>query len=199
MLDLILIVGLILFMVAYRVFVDMEGMVKVEGNDGRAYLVRNLPDKQQAASTLVDLRKTLMDLLVFIETNGSSQDPDFVRFQKYIPVMKAKLPGVRIRETGSNSKHTSYSVNKGQELVFCIRSKRDNALHPTNELLYVAIHELAHIGCPEIGHTSLFYELNLFLLRKAVEFNIYQYQNYDTNPREYCGINLNHTILNRKQ
>lgn len=191
MFDLIIIIGLILFIILYKTLIDNNGIIKVKADDGESYYVRNLPDKKEAATTLALLRKSMHDLLVHIENNSEENE-----YKKYIPRMKEKLYTVKIRETSANSKHTSYSINKGQELVFCIRSKRNNSLHDINELLYVAIHELAHIGCPELGHTKLFYELNLFLLKEAVKYNIYKYQNYDSNPEEYCGINLNHSILN---
>lgn len=196
MLDLVIVITLILLIII-ATFVDKEDLTVVEGRDGKKYEVRNLPDKDRAVDTLIDLRTSLASLLDYVEQSiDESKDPQVLRFKEYIPVMKQKLPNVKIRENTASSKHTSYSVNKGQELVFCIRSKRDNNIHPLNELLYVAIHELAHIGCPEIGHTKLFYELNLFLLKKAVEFNLYRYNNYNNQPREYCGITLNNTILN---
>lgn len=194
MLDLLIIIGLILFIVLYKILINNSEITKIKGDDGKSYYVRNLPDKKEAVTTLSLLRKLMYELLVHIENN--CEDPNYKKFEKYIPLMKNKLHTVKIRETSAASKHTSYTINKGQELVFCIRSKQDNTLHSTNDLLYVAIHELAHIGCPELGHTKLFYELNLFLLKEAVKYNIYKYQNYDSNPKEYCGIKLNHTILN---
>ena len=58
---------------------------------------------------------------------------------------------------------TSKKINKGEEIVFCLRSIPDNKLHNINELMYVAIHEIAHVGCPEIGHTSLFKKINFII------------------------------------
>ena len=87
-------------------------------------------------------------------------------------------------------------MNKGEEIVFCLRSKNDNKLHDINELMYVAIHEIAHVGCPEIGHTPLFLKINKILLKQAVECNVYVYKNYSLYPEDYCGIKLSTTILN---
>ena len=55
------------------------------------------------------------------------------------------------RESTDDSKFTSYSINKGEEIVFCLRCKKTNQLHNINELMYVAIHEISHVACPEIG------------------------------------------------
>lgn len=100
-----------------------------------------------------------------------------------------------IRESSAYSRYTSYSINKGEELVFCLRSKTNNKLHDINELMYVGIHEIAHIGCPEIGHTKLFFDINRYLLKKAVEYNMYSIKNYKELNTEYCGLILTNNIL----
>jgi hypothetical protein len=172
-------------------------MVTLAGGDGNSYLVRDMEDKDQATTTLVTLRQKLINLIDYIDAKmQTSTDPKYTKYKPYVKRIKAKLPYVVIKETSPYTSHTSFSVNKGQELNFCIRSKKNDRLHHINELLYVAIHEIAHIGCPEIGHTKLFYEINVFLLKEAMEFNIYQYTNYNTMPVEYCGIKLNHSVLN---
>lgn len=193
MFELFIILTLISIIVLFK-YCDNKGLVLLE-KENNQYWVRDLPDKDKATDVLIDLRKNLFELLDFIDKNNSDS-PEYKKFKKYIPLMKSRLSTVKIKETPASSSHTSYSVNKGEELVFCIRSKKDNKLHDNNELLYVAIHELAHIGCPEIGHTKLFFELNVFLLKEAVKFNIYKYKNYNEKSIEYCGISLNHTILN---
>ena len=59
----------------------------------------------------------------------------------------------------------------------------------------MAVHEIAHIGCPEIGHTNLFKKINKFLLAKALESNLYKFENYKRTQKEYCGITLTSNIL----
>lgn len=170
-------------------------MLVIECIDGNHYYVRDHQDKDEAVKILSDLRQNLKKLINFIEEN-SSNDKEYYIYKDNINLIKNKIDDVLIKETPANSSYTSYSVNKGDELYLCIRSKNTNKIHNINDLLYVAIHEIAHIGCPEIGHTDLFFKINLYLLKKAVEFNLYKYDNYNNKPREYCGINLNNTLLN---
>ena len=76
----------------------------------------------------------------------------------------------QIYENSNSSEYTSYSVNKGEEIVFCLKSRKDPYnLHDINLMMYVAIHELAHIGCHEIGHTDLFKKIFAFYLEVAIE------------------------------
>ena len=39
------------------------------------------------------------------------------------------------------------------------QSKILNEIHDMNTLIYVVIHEMAHVACPEYGHTKLFKEI----------------------------------------
>ena len=153
---------IIIYKIAYR-----QRIINVEAFNGQKYLVNNLSDSKEAADVLANLMNKLYQLIDKIISDykqGSDKEDDI--FINYIRKIKKRLPYVKISETALNSSYTSYSINKGEELVFCIRNKYDYKIHNINELLYVAIHEIAHIGCPEIGHTELFKEINLYLLKK---------------------------------
>ena len=195
MIFIIIILIYIIIYNCYNKYIQNVDLLIIEGIDGNNYYVRNQQDKDDAVKILSDLRQNLKKLINFIEEN-SVNDKEYYMYKDNINSIKNKIDEVIIKETPSNSSYTSYSVNKGEELYLCIRSKNTNKIHDINDLLYVAIHEIAHIGCPEIGHTDLFFKINLYLLKKAVEFNLYKYDNYNNKPREYCGINLNNTLLN---
>lgn len=77
----------------------------------------------------------------------------------------------------------SYTINK-QKIYLCLRDEKQN-YYDFNMLLYVAIHELAHVLCDEIGHTAKFHKIFQELLQKATELRI-----YDPNKpiiQNYCG------------
>ena len=78
----------------------------------------------------------------------------------------------QIYENDIDSKYTSYSVNKGEEIVFCLRSKETHQLHSIDLMMYVALHEISHICCPEIGHTPLFKKIFAFLVNRAIELEL---------------------------
>jgi hypothetical protein len=54
---------------------------------------------------------------------------------------------------------------------------------------------MAHIACPEYGHTPLFYTVFKFLLKVAVEIGIYKSIDYRINPQNYCGMTINEYLL----
>ena len=89
--------------------------------------------------------------------------------------LKQKFDPRVMSESPSDAKYTSYSVNKGEELVFCVRSKKTGKIHDLNLLMYVALHEIAHIACPEQGHTPLFKKIFAFLTEQALKLKLYKY------------------------
>jgi len=208
MIETIFIIFLVCFIFIFK-YLYYNEVCYVEAFDSQTYLVRNLPDKDNAAQMLGDLRNKLLNFVDVLVENieqeamsipkddnkDSKEDEDLKEYYKYVKMIQKKLPNSIIKESSANSEYTSYSINKGEELVFCLRSKIDNKLHNINEIMYVAIHEIAHIGCPEIGHTPLFKKINKFLLEQAVKKNLYIYSDYKRNNKEYCGINLTSTIL----
>jgi len=156
--------------------------------DGRRYLVRNVKDKQKAANTLAKINQNLIQLIEHLHKNN----PDNIDIKR----LKNNFDPDNISESTQYSKHTSYSVNKGEKIVFCIRSKKTNELENYNILMFVALHELGHLMSKSIGHTEEFWRNFKFLLKEAVKIGIYIKDDFDKNPVEYCGTNITDTPLN---
>ena len=96
-----------------------------------------------------------------------------------------------IYESEPDSKQTSFSVNKGEKVIFCIRSKnKDNNLEDENTLTFVALHELAHIMSKGWGHKTEFWQNFKFILKNSIEAGIYKYQNFKSKPVKYCGVDI---------
>ena len=73
----------------------------------------------------------------------------------------------------------------------CIRQKnRDKTLHEHNLLMFVIIHELAHVASESVGHNTEFYRNFKFLLKEAAEHGIYNPVNFAKSPKKYCGIKV---------
>ncbi len=159
------------------------------------YLVRNLPDKQRAANVIASIVKDLKKLAIMMYNDLQKKGRNEERMSLYIKRIYNRFDGISFRESSAYSPYTSYTVNKGDEMVLCIRSKKTGKIHNYNILMYVAIHELAHVGCTEIGHTPLFFKINKYMIRKAINLGIYKYVDYSIYPRVYCGMNVNNNII----
>ena len=112
--------------------------------DGQIYVVRKLPDAKQAADKLANISRNVLKLISSVDiAKPGTQD----LIDNYNPrALSETLPG---------SKYTSYSVNKGEKISICIRKEKDNSFIDDNTVLFVVIHELAHVMTPEVGHTPL--------------------------------------------
>jgi hypothetical protein len=82
------------------------------------------------------------------------------------------------------SSNESYTVNK-RHVHLCLRNRESGTPYPMNMLMYVALHEIAHVMCPEIGHTPLFHATFESLLKDAEDVGVYD----STVPliHNYCG------------
>lgn len=155
--------------------------------DNRNYLVRNKEDGEQAANLLAKVRKYLLQLSDYLEVRYPD-DKRVKRLRKFAPD--------NIVESSPNSKYTSYSVNKGEKIVFCLRSRNsEQKLVDLNLLMFVALHELAHVITVSIGHTEEFWDNFKWLLEKAVSQNLYIPHNFQKKPVEYCGTQITDSPL----
>ncbi len=156
--------------------------------DKEKYLVRNRKDRQKAADMLATVKKNLKEIVEYCRKDFSS-DPKVQRLvKKYRPN--------RISESIPNTNYTSYSVNKGEKLVFCIRSKDERQkLVSVNTIMFVAIHELAHVMTKSIGHTPEFWSNMKYLLKRGIEIGVYKKEDYRKNPKPYCGTKITDSPL----
>ena len=156
----------------------------ISSYDGKKYKVRNHSNKEKAANVLAELRARLEKLNKYLQNKYYSDN-------KCVNLIKQRFKPSNISETPQHSRNTSYSVNKGEQLVFCIRPKNDDSLfHEVNLLMFVAIHELAHVGSKSIGHNNEFYENFVFLLNEATQIGVYEKIDFDKDNKDYCGMKI---------
>ena len=158
--------------------------------DGKKYLVQNRKNAVEAANLLANINKNLIKLINILKQKYSD-DPRAKR------MINNYNPDTITEGTGEKN-YTSYSVNKGEKIVFCITVRNDEnnkKLMDLNTMLYVGIHELAHLGTKEIGHVDVFWKNFKWILKIAEKEGIYKYEDYRINPKKYCGIIINSNIL----
>ena len=89
--------------------------------------------------------------------------------------------------TGKNG--TSFTTNKGDKLHLCIRTKDNPGIfEDKNSIIFVAVHELAHMGNIYWGHNNDFWAIFKFLLAEAISIGLYIPIDYGLNPIKYCGL-----------
>tara|TARA_B100001248_G_C27291640_1_gene412748 strand:- start:319 stop:897 length:579 start_codon:yes stop_codon:yes gene_type:complete len=153
--------------------------------DGKLYLVRKFKDKQQAADMLANISERLSRLVEYVYMNHNDREG--------VDQLKQNFNTNNIIENTSGGQYTAYSVNKGEELAICLRNAKTNDFIDINLVIFVSIHELAHVMTDEVGHTPKFWDNMRFLLEKGEKINIYKPEDYSKNPQIYCGQTINST------
>ena len=188
-----ILIAIIVVIIYLFLFHNKKNVVLIEGRDKNKYLVYNDTKKNDSAILLSDVINNMFKIRDYLYDNIDK----YPEFNQYIKQLHKNLHKDRslIYENDPNSKLTSFSVNKGEEIAFCLRSKKSNELHQLNLIMYVALHEMAHIACPEIGHGELFKKIFKFLTQVSIELGLYKLDDYEANPIEYCGMMLSSNIL----
>lgn len=188
-----ILIAIIIIFIYIFLFYNKKNVVLVPSDTGDKYLVYNDDKKADAAKLLENITNNMFKLRDHLY-NNIDKYPEYTEYIKQLHGNLNKDKSL-IYENDPNSKLTSFSINKGEEIAFCLRSKKTGNIHELNLLMYVAIHEMAHIACPEIGHGALFKKIFRFLTETAIELGLYYKENYDSKPVEYCGMVLSSTIL----
>jgi hypothetical protein len=160
--------------------------------DNEEYLVRDLQDKQNASDLLSRMKR---NILTFSDYLYKNRDEKYKEFRSYIEQLHTRIKNVIINESTPDSSYTSYSINKGEQIVFCLRSKFDNSIHNINLLMYVALHEMSHVASPTYGHDEQFKKVFAFFTKTAIELGLYTKIDFNNRPTEYCGLIISDSII----
>lgn len=178
--------------IAYAMTQGPRNTLRMKGPDGHEYEMQNLPDKETAVNLLADVRSSLVKLHDYYkETPGLAQDPPVGRF------IARFVPDVFV-ENDMGSADTSYSENKGQKIVVCLRDKTNAPKYPLidkNTVMFVMLHEMSHLMTETIGHTQEFWGNFKRILGDAVKMGIYTPVNYAQRPTAYCGMTITDTPI----
>ena len=238
--SLVIIISLIVVIYKYFESASYDVVMVKSPLNGKSYLVRNLPDRQEAADSLARISIKLESLVDVIKTAGyetiyakylkndvdketyiggggqkaknqrdtiQGQDGGSADNQELEKAIKNKLKDDIARlvanfnpdafsETTPDAKYTSYSVNKGEKIVFCLRDKKEGeALVKENIMTFVAIHELGHLMTKSIGHEPEFWNSFKLLLKIAIDNGLYKNIDFNSTPKDYCGVKITDTPL----
>ena len=152
--------------------------------DGQSYSVRDMPDKQEAANLMARLRIRLMKITDALE----KKYPDKAQVKHLVKNFRSDPS--RFIEATPDSEHTSYSINKGEQIYMCLRQREgpNESLVNENVMTFVSLHELAHVCTESIGHGPDFWNNFGWLLKEAEALGLYQYTDFQAHPVSYCGV-----------
>jgi hypothetical protein len=168
-------------------FFDFNTCLVKSNTDGEIYRVYRDDKRQASADTLGVVNLRIKKLLDFLKNKPEHSENVSLLLKRYNS--KNLMENTLKRDT-------TYTTNKGQSLVMCIKQRdKKQEIHDINHLMFVAIHELAHIASKSYGHGEEFVRMFEFLLKCSIDCGIYTYTDYSKTPIEYCGMTINSTPI----
>lgn len=164
-----------------------EGLIKVKSTiDDTEYTVQFKDDAKEAADLIATIKSKLNTLLEHLEKTYGGSD-------NRVSTLKGNYKSDRLSEGVDTPGYTSYSVNKGEQIVLCLRNR--DKLMDINTMTFVVLHEFAHLATESIGHTEEFWTNFKWILEEAVNIGVYTRQDFKNKNVDYCGIKITSSPL----
>ena len=175
---------IIIFIISYNNSI-LSNITTIKSTyDNRYYKVKNDENKYKKVEVLSKINEKVLQLIHIVY--NMNEDNEHIK-RLYNTYNQDSL------SENLDMDYTAYSLNKGQEISICLIDINGNMITDINTILFVVIHELAHIMTIEVGHPPIFWDNMKYLLKVAVDNNIYKYIDYENEPTYYCGIHVNRT------
>lgn len=186
-----LIVIILILIIIYLVYLHNynANLLKVKSTiDNSEYYVQDKEDAQDAANLIAKIKDKLKSLIEHL----SKQYPSDERTIR----IKQNYRENSLKEGVDNPNYTSYSVNKGEQIILCLRNK--DKLMDLNTMMFVVLHEIGHLASESIGHTDEFWSNFKWILEESINIGIYVRQDFDSKPVEYCGMSITSSPLDNE-
>lgn len=160
--------------------------------DNRWYLVRDVNPEynQKNADILALINQKISKLLHHLKKSKHNE------FQINVDLLISRYDPDAIMENISQV-DTTFTVDKGERLEVCTdtRNSINPQLEDMNTLIFVILHEMGHMASITYGHNTEFKKNFAFLVKKAIEIDIYKYVDYKVTPVRYCGMDIRSNVI----
>ena len=163
-----------------------ESFTKYEtSNNDQEYLVQDFTNSRKVANTFSKIEK-MINKFVNILIKKHPNDKRVIRLQN-------NLKNTKFEESSFNDDTSSFTINKGELMSICVRHQDDRKkFHNMNTMMFVVLHELAHVMSVSIGHGKEFMDNFRFLLKESKKYKVYNPIDYSINNMTYCGVKVTH-------
>lgn len=178
-------------------------------------VVSEYDNSHEAAARIARVHSTAVEFMRYLKTKYHIDEPDDIigaEGEKHYSAINSPNdiynmvdhllnnynPDTFYENDPRYSPDTSYTINKGDAMYVCVRNKDNpNTLVDEDTLLFVMLHEMAHIANYKgWGHDIAYWTIFKWLLHEAVLAGIYKPVDYDANPVNFCGLIIYYQPLN---
>lgn len=200
---------IIILVLFYKIFFSNKDAYVKSNVDNNYYIIRRGSQSNdflvESANILALVNKSIEKLIQHLQ----DKYPDYADLTHshhfYIKFLADNYSYKILSEGNIDKRYTTYTIDK-DEIKVCLRTRDSyDTPYDINLLLYVILHELAHLcnydrnGKPIIGHGKEFLGIFKFLIDEAIEIKVYKYVDYVKKPVNYCNLELNSQISSDPQ
>lgn len=192
------IICILIVVVVYAVSNRAEAITAYDGNSYDVF--KSFEDHQEAADAIAKLnaanvavmkylkQKHLVDILT---KKATGERLSFAE-ERTRNLLERYNPEALSENSPKSSGDTSFTINKGEHIYFCVRSKMKdkNPVHVYEILLFVSLHEISHVAANQYGHGDEFWDTFKWMLQEAEKAGIYTPRDYKREPVMYCGMEI---------
>ena len=181
----VLILSFIILYLLYLVYYYSH-LIKITSTiDNNDYYVQDKEDSLEAANLIAKIREKINILVNHLKKTYPNDDRTELLVKNYNED--------KLSEGVSDPRYTSYSVNKGEQIVLCLRNNEKRM--DLNTMMFVVLHEIGHLCSVSIGHTDEFWTNFKWILLESINIGIYIQQDFNKKPVEYCGMSITSSPL----
>tara|TARA_B100001758_G_scaffold230529_1_gene226283 strand:+ start:1969 stop:2625 length:657 start_codon:yes stop_codon:yes gene_type:complete len=184
----IIILTIIIIYLVYITYYNSKLLKVTSTIDNKKYYVQDKDDSQEAANLIAKIRAKL-DILIAHLNKSYPND-------KRTILLNSNYRENSLKEGVDDPRYTSYSINKGEQIVLCLRN--NDKLMDINTMMFVVLHEMGHLSSESIGHTDEFWENFKWILEESINIGIYIKQEFNKKPIEYCGMSITSSPLDNQ-
>ncbi len=180
-------IGLFILFLFLFYFVIDDGIYHVSEYDNIPYIIRNRDSpkiKNESANYLAIINHSINFLVNYMK---EFKLPDQITADR----LYNRWSLCRLRETSSYDNSVAFTINKGIEMRITIRN--NGKFENPNTVIFVILHELAHLMSVSYGHNEEFKKNFYFITNLASILGIYTPIDYTLQPETYSGIEINTT------
>lgn len=175
--------AIVLIAAAFVALTSKKKTFVVSDVDNREHEVLDTVNCAAAADMIATLEANVRELLVRCEA--------IVPGDKRFANIRSKWSGKLVEIDGTDN--IAYSMGKS-DVSMCVR-RSDGTVENYNDLMFVLLHELAHIANDTYGHDDKFWKTFKFVLEVADKTGVYTFQDYGRESVTVCGKVISTTPL----
>lgn len=190
---------IILYIFALIYFINSDVLdyfttVKVRGDDGVTYKLQSKLSGQDVALTrLLEVNRRVVALGQHLKKKFKSGVYCPEKAKQVQNILKRYNPDKLVENSPKIEGESSYTLDKGALVAMCLRDKKSFDVHDFDTIMFVYLHELAHLATDVVQHEVGFWRTFKWLLGEAEEAGVYTNVDFKKTPMDYCGHHVNYS------